>query len=177
MYTLQLSNIRAVAQASFLPDANNSASSEPGLESNIEPIPQAGNVPRPSIESIEEPKLCPINPRLTPSRKYYMDQYMVPESSGSGSKPALNLFNMSISNQKDVLDVSANTEAIQKYAYTENWIEKQQMADQKGSLRRKLSAALDGLFHKEDTNRMEKEKPQENTVKVNPSLTYSPKHH
>lgn len=170
MYTLQLSNICAVAQASFLPDANNYDSNEPELVNNIEPIVQAENVPRPSVESIEEPQLCPINPGLTTSRKYYMDQYMVPEPSGRGSKPAMNLFNMSISNQKDVLDVSATTEALQKYAYTENWIEKQQMADQKGSLRRKFSAALDGLFHKEYTARLGEEKPKE---KVNQLPSYS----
>lgn len=164
--TLQLPNIRAVAQASFLAEDDKSASSEPELENSIEPILQAGNQSRPSVESIEEHKVCPINPGLTTSRKYYIDQYMVPEPSGNGSKPAMNLFNMSISNKEDVLDVSANTEALQKYAYTESWIEGQQ----KGSLRRRLSAALDGLFNKEDANRLGEEQPQENTVRVNQIL-------
>lgn len=95
-----------------------------------------------------------------------MDQYMVPEPSGSCSKPDMSLFEMSISNKKDALNVSANTEALQKFAYTEIWIERQQADKQSGSLRRKLSAALEGLFPKESSAQLE-EQPKETIGKVN----------
>lgn len=159
MCTRQIPSICAVAQASFSADISSSASSVAESESNIKPNLRA-------VESAGEPKRSPGKTQ-TPSRKYCMDQYMVPAPSSSCSKPDMNLFEMSISNKKDALNVSANTEALQKFAYTEIWIERQQTDKQNGSLRRKLSAALEGLFPKESSAQLEEEKPKETIRKVN----------
>lgn len=83
----------------------------------------------------------------------------------------MNLFEMSVSNQKNALNVSANTEALEKFAYTELWIERQQTDKKSGSLRCK-SAALDGFLHEKGSALLGNEQPKEDTAKVNTMPKY-----
>lgn len=73
---------------------------------------------------------------------------------GNSPMPDMDLFNMNAtpSNKKDPMNVSVGTEVLQKYAFTEIWLEEQQNnPGKKRSLQREFAAALDNYFHKDKT--------------------------
>ncbi|XP_064552315.1 uncharacterized protein LOC135438090 [Drosophila montana] len=94
------------------------------------------------------------SPKVTPSRNpLTMCHHMVPKLAGNSQMPDMDLFNMNASPsvnpiKKDALDISPNTEALQRFAFTEIWIEEQQnYPERKRSLTREFTAALDDYFN------------------------------
>lgn len=100
------------------------------------------------------------SPKVTPSRTP-MCHHMVPKLAGNSQMPDIDLFNMDASSsvnliKKDVLDISPNTEALQRFAFTEIWIEEQQnYPERKRSLTREFTAALDDYFHTKNNDQFE----------------------
>lgn len=71
---------------------------------------------------------------------------------GNSEMPDMDLFNMNAtpSNKNDPMNISIGTEVLQKYAFTEIWLEEQQNnPGKKRSLQREFTAALDNYFHKD----------------------------
>ncbi|KAH8415613.1 hypothetical protein KR222_006481 [Zaprionus bogoriensis] len=89
-------------------------------------------------------------PKLSPTRQRCTNPYLVPQPKAGAVKPDMSLFQM-----RDSLQLSANTEALQKFAFTEIWIERQQTSKGKRSLHRQLSAALDDYFDKKGKDQFE----------------------
>ncbi|TDG51187.1 hypothetical protein AWZ03_002274 [Drosophila navojoa] len=91
-------------------------------------------------------------PELQPSRESLKKSHYMVE--GNSEIPDMNLFNMNAtpSNKNDPMNVSIDTEVLQKYAFTEIWLEEQQNnPGKKRSLHREFTAALDNYFHKDKT--------------------------
>ncbi|EDW70204.2 uncharacterized protein [Drosophila virilis] len=102
----------------------------------------------------------PVQYESTPSRTP-MCHHMVPKLAGNSQMPDMDLFNMDASPsvrpiKKDALDISPNTEALQRFAFTEIWIEEQQnYPERKRSLTREFTAALDDYFHTKNNEQVE----------------------
>ncbi|EDW19518.2 uncharacterized protein LOC6583372 [Drosophila mojavensis] len=144
-----------------LTDVENSIAESPKFEKNaykkIKPSFQA------AYSAPKSPDTCSLDanasfvspnqyhtPDLQPSRKNLKKSHYMVE--GNSEMPDMDLFNMNAtpSNKNDPMNISIGTEVLQKYAFTEIWLEEQQNnPGKKRSLQREFTAALDNYFHKD----------------------------
>ncbi|XP_023171376.2 uncharacterized protein LOC111599820 [Drosophila hydei] len=117
----------------------------------------------------QTPKLLPLR---NPLQKCH---HLVPPLKNNCQMPDMELFNMNLTpaTKNDPINSSVGTEALQKYAFTEIWVEEQQnIPGKRRSLHREFTAALEDYFHDKNTDRfksMTEEEQQKDQLKLKPN--------
>ncbi|KAH8302907.1 hypothetical protein KR044_011802 [Drosophila immigrans] len=104
-------------------------------------------------------KLKELFDNQVPGRPRFTDHYQVPKPRCDSPMPCLGAFNMDdpkLRNEAEAPSIEEKEkEALQKYAFTEIWVERQQYRNR--SLRRHFSIALQDNFVKEDSNELKEQ--------------------